>query len=137
MLHHDSRPFQVAVDETAQHFQRELDKKIAATRHTAEDVIARVQRDVPSDRIASTYALRFQPAGERLTIGARGSSFEQPLHPRVTLLADWFSGKNRFGYVTPGFGFSLPKNSILYTGYSIGNQGRKNNALFIYYGITF
>ena len=80
MLHHDSRPRSVAIDETAQHFQRELDKKIAATRHTAEDVIARVQRDVPSDRIASTHALRFQPAGERLTIGARGSSFEQPLH---------------------------------------------------------
>lgn len=90
--------------------------------------------------------------GPRLTGGAYGLvgrddgqgteggaivGFEQPLHPRVTLLADWFSGKNRFGYVTPGFGFTLPKNSILYVGYSVGNQGRKNNALFAYYGITF
>jgi len=25
----------------------------------------------------------------------------------------------------------------LFTGYSMGNQGRRNNALFAYYGITF
>ena len=62
---------------------------------------------------------------------------EQPLHRRVAFVADWFSGKNRFGYVTPGLGFSLPNNQILYTGYSIGNQGRKNNAFFAYYGVTF
>ena len=67
MLHHDSRPLAVAVDETARHLQRNLEDKIAATRNTAENVIARVQRDVPADRIASTYALRFQPAGGRRT----------------------------------------------------------------------
>ena len=50
---------------------------------------------------------------------------------------DWFSGKNRFGYVTPGLSFATSKKSILYTGYSIGNHGRRNNALFTYYGITF
>jgi hypothetical protein len=39
--------------------------------------------------------------------------------------------------VTPGFAFTLPKNSVFYAGYSVGNEGRKNNALFLYYGITF
>jgi hypothetical protein len=63
--------------------------------------------------------------------------YEQPLHPKVSFVSDWFSGANRFGYVTPGFAFTLPKNSLLYAGYSIGNEGRKNNALFVYYGITF
>jgi hypothetical protein len=63
--------------------------------------------------------------------------YEQPLHPKVSFVADWFSGANRFGYVTPGLAFTLPKNSLLYAGYSIGNEGRKNNALFVYYGITF
>jgi len=47
------------------------------------------------------------------------------------------SGRNRFGYLTPGFAFTVSKTSALYAGYSIGNFGRKNNALFVYYGITF
>jgi hypothetical protein len=63
--------------------------------------------------------------------------YEQPLAKRVSFVADWFSGKNAFGYVTPGFSFSLPKSSLLNIGYSVGNSGRKNNGLFVYYGITF
>jgi hypothetical protein len=62
--------------------------------------------------------------------------YEQPIGKRVSFVADWFSGKNAFGYVTPGFSFALPKNSLLNVGYSIGNHGRGNNALFVYYGIT-
>ena len=63
--------------------------------------------------------------------------YEQPLTSRVNFVADWLSGKNRFGYVTPGFSVTVTKTSALYAGYSIGNFGRKNNALFVYYGITF
>jgi len=63
--------------------------------------------------------------------------YEQPLHSRVNFVADWLSGKNRFGYVTPGFSFVVTKSSAFYAGYTIGNSGRKNNALFVYYGITF
>jgi hypothetical protein len=63
--------------------------------------------------------------------------YEQPLASKVAFVADWFSGKNGFGYVTPGFSFSLPKNQLINVGYSFGNSGRKNNALFVYYGVTF
>ena len=63
--------------------------------------------------------------------------YEQPLTKKVSFVADWFSGENRFGYVTPGFSFTLPKNSLFNIGYSIGNTGRKNNGLFVYYGVTF
>ena len=65
------------------------------------------------------------------------AGYEQPLSRRVSFIVDWASGRNRFGYVTPGFSFATTQHSNLYTGYSIGNQGRKNNALFAYYGITF
>ena len=90
--------------------------------------------------------------GPRLTGGAYGLlgrdsglgpkagaivGYEQPLHPKVSLVGDWFSGANRFGYVTPGLAFTVSKSSIFYAGYSVGNEGRKNNALFLYYGITF
>ncbi|HJQ26460.1 MAG TPA: hypothetical protein VKA60_21275 [Blastocatellia bacterium] len=63
--------------------------------------------------------------------------YEQPLASRASFVADWFSGKNGFGYVTPGFSFALPKSGLLNVGYSIGNSGRKNNGLFVYYGVTF
>jgi hypothetical protein len=63
--------------------------------------------------------------------------YEQPINSKVKFVADWFSGNNRFGYVTPGIAVTTGKTSALYAGYSIGNEGRKNNALFVYYGITF
>ncbi len=78
-------------------------------------------------------------AGREDGLGDRGGAilgYEQPLHSRVSFVADWLGGKNRFGYVTPGLSFALPHGSF-YAGYSIGNEGRKNNALFLYYGITF
>ena len=63
--------------------------------------------------------------------------YEQPLLRRVNFVTDWLSGKNRFGYLTPGISITVTKSSAFYAGYSVGNFGRKNNALFLYYGITF
>jgi len=77
--------------------------------------------------------------GLRGDLGTRGGAiagYEQPLSSKVTFLTDWFSGKNAFGYVTPGFSFATSKKTLLNAGYSVGNHGRKNNALFVYFGIT-
>jgi hypothetical protein len=79
-------------------------------------------------------------AGRADGTGTKGGAivgYEQPLASRAAFVADWFSGKNRFGYVTPGLAFTLPKDSVFYAGYSIGNSGRKNNALFLYFGKVF
>ena len=100
---------------------------------------------VVSKKVKGTYGPRITGGGYGLVGRANGNGseggailgYEQPLHSKVSFVADWLSGKNRFGYVTPGFSFTLPKSSALYAGYSIGNFGRKNNALFVYYGITF
>jgi hypothetical protein len=67
---------------------------------------------------------------------------EQPITPKVSFVADWLSGKNFWGYFTPGISITLPRASLLNIGYSIGNDSFKNNdlknrALFVYYGITF
>lgn len=81
--------------------------------------------------------------GRKTGFGTRGGAmagYEQPLTKKVSFVADWFSGKNRFGLLTPGFSFAVSKNSIFNVGYSINNWqngGGRNNALFIYYGITF
>ena len=100
---------------------------------------------VVSKKVKSVYGPRFTGGGYGLPgladgAGTKGGAivgYEQPLAKRVTFVTDWFSGKNAFGYMTPGFSFTLPKNSLLNVGYSIGNHGPGNNALFVYYGITF
>ena len=100
---------------------------------------------VVSKKVKGTYGPRITGGGYGLVGRANGNGsegggivgYEQPLHGRVSFVADWLSGKNRFGYVTPGLSFTTSSKSALYAGYSIGNQGRGNNALFVYYGITF
>ena len=82
------------------------------------------------------YVLPGRDDGTGAKSGAM-AGYEQPLAGRVSFIVDWASGRNRFGYVTPGFSFATTQHSNVYTGYSIGNQGRGNNALFAYYGITF
>jgi len=100
---------------------------------------------VVSKKVKGAYGPRLTGGGYGLVgrdngNGSEGGAivgYEQPVHKRVSFVADWLSGRNRFGYVTPGLSVSLPRSSALYAGYSIGNFGRKNNALFVYYGITF
>ena len=100
---------------------------------------------VASKKWKGTYGPRLTGGGYGLAgradgLGPKGGGivgYEQPLHPKVTFVMDWLSGKNRFGYTTPGFSFAVTKTSYLYAGYSIGNFGARNNALFLYYGITF
>lgn len=63
--------------------------------------------------------------------------YEQPLSARLSFVTDWTSGKNDLGYLAAGVGITLSTRSVLYVGYNVGNQGRGNNALGIYYGFTF
>jgi hypothetical protein len=69
--------------------------------------------------------------------------YEQPVYKKISFVADWFSGKNNFGYFTPGISITLPANGLLNAGYSIGNDSwadsnaTRNRYLFVYYGITF
>lgn len=67
---------------------------------------------------------------------------EQPVHSKVSIVADWFSGVSGFGYFTPGVSITLPRNGLLNAGYSLGNDsyddpGNNNRYFFVYYGITF
>jgi hypothetical protein len=68
--------------------------------------------------------------------------FEQVVYKRLSFVSDWFSGKNFYGYWTPGISIALPKNSLFNAGYAIGNDSwkdsnaTKNRYVFLYYGIT-
>lgn len=69
--------------------------------------------------------------------------YEQPIHAKASIVADWFSGKNGLGYFTPGISITLPGSGLLNAGYSIGNDSwensnaTKNRYVFVYYGVTF
>ncbi len=69
--------------------------------------------------------------------------YEQPVHRTISVVADWFSGKNGYGYFTPGISITLPRSGLLNAGYSIGNDSwdssnaTMNRYFFVYYGITF
>jgi hypothetical protein len=84
-------------------------------------------------------------AGEDDFSGAKGgvlAGYEQPVTSTISIVADWFSGKNFFGFFTPGISITLPANGLLNIGYSIGNDSfgdppNHNRTLFVYYGITF
>lgn len=101
-------------------------------------------------------------SGARFTVGLYGAlscdacdgtsnkvgailGYEQPLGGNVSFVADFLSGENFWGYFTPGISVTLPRSALLNIGYSIGYNELKgngdpdyrNNALFVYYGITF
>jgi len=71
------------------------------------------------------------------------AGYEQPVTSMVSIVADWFSGKNGLGYLTPGVSITLPHSGLLNIGYSIGNDSwansnaTKNRYGFVYYGVTF
>lgn len=82
------------------------------------------------------YALLHANDDEKTKAGAI-VGYEQPLSNKISFLVDWFSGDNRFGYVSPGLSFVTSKKSALTTGYTIANHGSGKNALFAYYGLQF
>ena len=61
----------------------------------------------------------------------------QPIKGRFSFVADWFTGKNRFGYASAGLNWNITKRQYLLGGWSFGNEGRGNNAFAVYYGLTF
>ncbi|MGA8038402.1 MAG: hypothetical protein WA823_17985 [Candidatus Acidiferrales bacterium] len=50
-------------------------------------------------------------------------TFEQKLGSRVTLAAEWYTGKTATGYVNPGAVWKLTSKLTFYTAYQIGNSG--------------
>jgi hypothetical protein len=82
------------------------------------------------------YALLGRQDGDGAKAGAI-VGYEQPLSERFSFTVDWFSGRNRFGYITPGVSMETTPSSSLSAGYAIANHGRGNNALFVYYGKQF
>lgn len=78
--------------------------------------------------------------GERREFGTKTGGIigiEQPVKGKLSFIADWYSGKNRFGYSALGFNYAFTKKQFLTLGYNFGNTGRGNNAFSAFYGFTY
>lgn len=62
---------------------------------------------------------------------------EQPVNKKLTLVADWITGKSKVGYSSAGFRYSVNKSQSIEVGYSFGNSGRANNFLSAFYTFNF
>jgi len=100
---------------------------------------------VASKKFSGDFGPRISGGGYALAVRADQKTskhgaligYEQPINRRLTFVTDWTSGKNDLGYLAAGVGITLTPRSSLYVGYNVGNQGRGNNAVGIYYGFTF
>lgn len=82
----------------------------------------------------------YQIVGAERDFGSKKGAIlavEQPLFKRVSFVADWYSGNNRFGYSAAGLNLVLTKRQFLMLGYNFGNFGAGNNAFSAFYGYTF
>ena len=95
-----------------------------------------LKRDHGPRFTGGAYALLNAHDAEKTKTGAI-VAYEQPIVDKVDFIVDWFSGDNRFGYVSPGISFTTPHDGSLSLGYTIANHGRGKNALFAYHGIQF
>ena len=63
--------------------------------------------------------------------------FEQPVTKRLTLQADWFTGRHSNGYFTPGVAYKLSPKVTGYLGYSLGNDRITRGNHFFYAEVGF
>lgn len=62
---------------------------------------------------------------------------EQPIKGKLSFLADWYSGKNQFGYSAAGLNYSFTKRQYFSAAYNFSNTNGSSNAVSAFYGITF
>lgn len=109
-------------------------------RDTQVSIYSVVGKSFDKDWTPRLTAGAYKLAGSDIDGTSRGGfllAVQQPVHKRIELIADWNTGKNRFGYAAAGVGLTLTKKSYLYSAYYFGNEGRANNSLGVYYGFTF
>jgi hypothetical protein len=146
--------------EFAREIQPNIKYKIYKSKNKSVEIVAGVIAFIPvanrtgTDTFAMTYANISKKAkfDTRFTAGFyalidRDKSFgtnkgvnlmiEKQLNKKAGLLLQWFSGKNRFGYVTGGANFQVGKKNSLFIGYSVGNYDYDNHGPVISFGRYF
>jgi hypothetical protein len=64
-------------------------------------------------------------------------TFEQQLTRKLSLNADWFTGKHSNGYLTTGLAYKLANKITVVGAYSVGNQNASNGNHFFYFEVGY
>ena len=80
---------------------------------------------------------RATPCREARAAPWRPSSSRSPSYRGSPFAADWWSGENAIGYVTPGFYYNFCGHWTAYAAYSIKNGDSQGNAGLIELGYAF
>ncbi|MGE5082106.1 MAG: hypothetical protein ACM3ND_04290, partial [Acidobacteriota bacterium] len=66
-------------------------------------------------------------------------AIEQPMTGRFTLAADWYTGDQALGYVTPGIIFKMTAQPTLYGTFQVGNRRALagNHQMLVEFGRNF
>lgn len=113
--------------------------KTAGSRATAM-VYANASKIVKSTNGTRLTAGAYTVLNTKNEMGTKNGALvavEQPVHRKLNFVADWYSGKNRFGYAAAGFSLAVSPKQTLFAGYNFGNSGRGNNSLAVFYSYTF
>jgi hypothetical protein len=127
------------------------DDKLAVTAGVFGLFFLRGREDVKPAAEGYAHVAYKLPTNTRLTAGGYWASsgyaaadpqagallaFEQKVNDHLNLIADWFSGRNGLGYLTPGIS-STWGGWTLYAGYSFKNGDSKGNAMLFELGFLF
>jgi len=63
--------------------------------------------------------------------------FEQTINKKLSLAADWITGRHAAGYFTPGLIYKPHPKVTAYFSYSIGNAGAKNGNHFFLFELGY
>ena len=84
MIHHSDIPYDIAVGQTAKRFQAQLDDIIHQSQASAVNVIEKIGREVPHDRIVHSKAMTFAIDEDTILIGTKDRKakghFQEGLH---------------------------------------------------------
>jgi hypothetical protein len=74
--------------------------------------------------------------GTKQVFGSENLSFigaiEQPVTKKVTLITDWYSGKEHWsGYLISGFSYTFKNDKVLYVGYQVPNTPKNGASGFV------
>jgi len=82
---------------------------------------------------AGGYAATRNVFASKATRGGGQFGFEQTVNSKLTVAADWITGRHSAGYFTPGVFYKPGPKVTAYLGYSIGNtSARQGNHYFLF-----
>lgn len=134
---YDNEKYGVAISTGAQIF---VPLNRSAGRRTYGMVYSNASKVIKQTRQTRVTGGIYTVVGAERDFGSKTGTIvgiEQPIKGKLTFTADWYSGKNRFGYSAAGFSYSFAKRQFFQVGYNFGNSGRGNNAFSAFYGFTY